>query len=37
MFLLSLPMRGAWIEIRSGYEQIQGSDVAPHAGAWIEI
>ena len=32
MFLLSLPMRGAWIEILLKYYQQLSRHVAPHAG-----
>ena len=32
MFLLSLPMRGAWIEIELASGTRQQSIVAPHAG-----
>lgn len=34
---LSLPMRGAWIEICSMAHGKKYLLVAPHAGAWIEI
>lgn len=37
MFLLSLPMRGAWIEILRCLGSLELRMVAPHAGAWIEI
>ncbi len=32
MFLLSLPMRGAWIEMNEQEESVQDIKVAPHAG-----
>lgn len=34
---LSLPMRGAWIEMLPKRLPPPPSNVAPHAGAWIEI
>ena len=33
MFLLSLPMRGAWIEIDDVYNYDKVVMVAPHAGS----
>ena len=33
MFLLSLPMRGAWIEIGTNYPEKLLVYVAPHAGS----
>lgn len=32
MFLLSLPMRGAWIEIQKVLFALKNGTVAPHAG-----
>ena len=32
MFLLSLPMRGAWIEIQNPINLSTYAEVAPHAG-----
>ena len=37
MFLLSLPMRGAWIEIMRTMNWLTISSSLPMRGAWIEI
>ena len=37
IFLLSLPTRGAWIEITSSQLYFSGSESLPTRGAWIEI
>ena len=37
MFLLSLPMRGRGLKFRMSIWRQKAGQVAPHAGAWIEI
>ena len=37
MTLMSLPVRGAWIEIRSGSSVVLLDTSLPVRGAWIEI
>lgn len=37
MFLLSLPMRGAWIEMKEVIRFLTRNGSLPMRGAWIEI